>query len=119
MARFAVCPLAVREAVLLGGHRDRDARRGPAHPYSHQLAFFPKLELWACLNCGFYAESLARKLGKPCSNKRSRRGQNNLKALEEGRHPEPAANRPSASDRPLWPVRPTRPSEEPAASSHE
>ena len=100
--------------VLLGGVEIEEPTsdqpilvgKTPLHR-SHKLAFFPSLELWACLTCGSYAETLARDLGKPCSNVRSRRGQDNIKALEVGRHPKVPARRQAETEGPLfWPVAP-------------
>ena len=61
-------------------------RHQTTHP-SHNCTFYPGLDTWICLTCGFYGSDVFKQLAQPCSGAANQAGRDNLSRVDRGLMP--------------------------------
>ena len=85
LKRWLQSPCLVRDRVTLsdGTHRIAHVpgqgrlRHQITHP-SHNCTFYPSLDTWICLACGFYGSDVFKQLAQPCSGVSNQAVRDNL-----------------------------------------
>ena len=61
-------------------------RHQTTHP-SHNCTFYPGLDTWICLTCGFYGSDVFKQLAQPCTGAANQAGRDNLSRVNRGLMP--------------------------------
>ena len=61
-------------------------RHQTTHP-SHNFTFYPGLDTWICLTCGFYGSDVFKQLAQPCTGAANQAGRDNPSRVDRGLMP--------------------------------
>ena len=73
------------QRIALGPGQGR-LRHQTTHP-SHNCTFYPGLDTWICITCGFYGNDLFKQLARPCTGIANQAGRDNLSRVHRGLMP--------------------------------
>ena len=86
------CQAGQRVTLPDGSHRivplpgQGHLRHQTTHP-SHNCTFYPGLDTWICLTCGFYGSDVFKQLAQPCTGTANQAGRDNLSRVGRGLMP--------------------------------